>query len=265
MEDKYVMGDDLNSSTLWSKYKRIWWFYYHASKTRFIKRTGRIRHLVNEDFSEKQMLLKPEDVAEHQNTTSILWAAIITMFPTLFNMERAFFTTFLAAIHDVPEGMTGVDCADDGNPSHDAGKANERIQMEKAADLLSETAHQEIMAMYDEFEKPTESKDEMIVALKMVDKLDAILGLLADEKRGIFGAVSTLSITPSERDLKRAEYLGTSAVPDNWMFGLRKLLEQTCLKPEVKKVILGVAWAAFMDVRMGDVPYCLTAPPCAVD
>ncbi|MBR0480580.1 HD domain-containing protein [Candidatus Saccharibacteria bacterium] len=275
MNKQELLRHDREDSALWLKYKRLWWFYFEATKSRFVPRTGRTHHLVNDDFNTEQMLHKPEDVAEHQNTTSILfWAAIVTTFPELFDPERAFFTMFLAAIHDLPEGMTGKDCADNGLPEHDAGKEEEKMQMNSALSLLPEYAGNTLYEYYLDFENPTQSRDEMIVALKMVDKLDAILGLLADEKRGISGSISPLSLTASARDLKRAEYLGTSAVPDNWMFGLRKLLAQTHLRTEVANVILGIAWVAFMDVRNtterktaldGDVPYCLTADLSAVD
>ncbi len=283
MEKIDVLRYDLNNQSDWLKYKRIWWFYLESTKTRFVPRVGRVHNFANDDFSSEQMLRKPEDVSEHQNTTTILWNTIITMFPDLFDLSQAFYTSFLASIHDLSEGISGRDCADNGSIEHEMSRSEERIQMDSALSLLSKDAYETLSRLYLEFENPTESENEMVVTLKMVDKLDAILGLLADEKRGIVGTISIFSIEVSERDLRRADYLGTRLVPDNWMLGLRKLLKKTCLRPVVQDIILGVAWVAFMDLYedpnneyrfnaisgrpdvFNGVPYCLTADLSAVD
>lgn len=268
---------------IWERYRRVWKIYFENTKGRFVKRIGRVYNHVGDDFTDEQMLAKPEDVSNHQHTAGVLYATMVECFPELFDSERTFEMLRLLLIHDVGEGIVGSDAAANGTKKYEEAKAREAIAVGAYIELYPKKLRPKLQENFREFECPAESEDEMVVMAKMTDKLDAVLGLLADERRGVEGSVSVMSIDVTDRDLDRAEFLGTSGVPDGWMLDLRKQLAVAKMREELKNLILGVAWVAFIETRSlnkhyrmererkhnpdirSDVPYCLTADINAVE
>ncbi|MDO4986783.1 MAG: hypothetical protein Q4E46_00495 [Candidatus Saccharibacteria bacterium] len=267
-----------SSNRLWACYENIWSIYYNYWKGRYVQRIGRANNGPNVTLSEEEMWTRPESTNEHQATTGLLWGAIILVFPDFVPKERQFETLFEAITHDVSEGILGKDAADNGNAEHELAKVAEdgavKSFLRFFPDAYRRLGYQDHCA----FEKPEETEDTVMIALKMVDKLDAVLGYLADEKakrefdkahgkddpEPFVGRINAMSRDPSNRDLKRTDYLETDVATDTWMFGLRKKMASCKVPSDICDLIMGIAYVAFMDVR-NIIPNCLAADVWAVE
>lgn len=239
-------------------YKEIMTLYDKAGRLKYTVRMGRVLSHVNDPLPEEEVRKLPEMVAAHAYMLAVLTVGVMTHFPWTYEhqMDRFILSLVLTLLHDTAEGEFG-DEPDNGNPKHDAAKVDEEKFMQEFFSNLPYWMGQNTTELFHEFERPATTEDAVALMLKLLDKLEAIWGLLNDEREGIVGDLYLWEEDPSPRDLVRAEYLGTSNPIDIWSYGLRRLMHDCQVPSQMQELILDLLEVKFVDVR-GEKPNCLT-------
>lgn len=197
---------------------------------------------------------KPEYISEHEGRTASLFGLLYsyeyhsTAVP--INRVDAFSVMLMLLCHDIGEIYTG-DALDDGTAPHDRNRKIEQAVLEELYSYFPNS--EQMLGIQNDFEDY--SGEKIVQYAKMVDKAEAVAFQLFLKTKGIAGDVAKKS-PPSQRDLRFAKILGTSAAIDVWTLHYRIATKN--IQPDNFTYRLNeFLKAGFIDAY-GHIPKCLT-------